>query len=207
MKTIITILMLLSISVGAVEKVLCFGDSITQARGKTVKGMISWSEMFEKFSDGKVTGINAGRGGRRITQFTDLTKYKQLPDCSKLVVFLGVNDLKHSSEKTLRRCMASVKEIIKIARAAQPKIKIYFCSSIGLSFETLKPEIKKYGYDENCQIYLDKFSVKLSGFCKKEKIGFIDLKGVVSSENYKDGLHPNQAGQTQIAQAVWKHIQ
>ena len=102
---------------------------------------------------------------------------------------------------------AAVKKSIIIARAAQPKIKFYFCSSIGLSVKGIKPVKDQYGFDENGQIYLDKFSVKLSEFGQKENIGFIDLKGVGSPENYKDVIHPNQAGQTQIAQVVWTHIQ
>jgi lysophospholipase L1-like esterase len=48
---------------------------------------------------------------------------------------------------------------------------------------------------------------KYRDLAREEHTGFLSLLHVVSRPNYADGLHPNVAGQREIAAAVWKGLE
>ncbi len=61
-------------------------------------------------------------------------------------------------------------------------------------------------YNENTKQSLYKLEKKYEELAEKQHTGFISLLHVVSKPNYADGLHPDIAGQKEIAKAVWKGL-
>jgi lysophospholipase L1-like esterase len=59
----------------------------------------------------------------------------------------------------------------------------------------------KKGYDA-CPPILEQLEVAYQELAREKGVPFLSLLRVVSKENLPDGLHPNEAGQQQIAEAL-----
>ena len=100
------------------ERVLCFGDSITEGtyiNGKWNRGN-SWVNVLNNLASGEITAVNAGRSGRRTSDMKGLNKaIEKNTKVDHVILFLGVNDLRISTDKVLDTCLvntdASVKRI------------------------------------------------------------------------------------------------
>ena len=194
----------------AKEKVLCFGDSITYGthiKGKYTKD-ISWVSILQGKSNGRLECINAGRSGRTAGQWRQLAKYiNKNKAIDHLIIFLGVNDLRKSTEEVLHGCVNSVGEMVKLSRKAYGEnIKILILSSPGLSIGQVAPVFHKMGFDANEQEMLDRLRGLYAKYAKENRCDYLDLWGVISPENYHDGLHPTLKGQEQMADVILKKI-
>ena len=61
--------------------------------------------------------------------------------------------------------------------------------------------VRKEGYDVTPPL-LAKLEVEYKELAKKKGVSFVSLLDVVGKNNYKDGLHPNGAGDAEIAKAI-----
>ncbi len=207
----VALVLVFSCVLNAKEKVLCFGDSITfgtHIKGKYTKD-ISWVSLLQEKSNGKLECINAGKSGRTARQWKQLGKYiDQNKEIDRVIIFLGVNDLRKSTEAVLNNCVKSVDEMVKLSRKAYgKKVEILILSSPGLSVGHVTKNFHKMGFDANEQKMLDRLRGLYATYAKKNKCDFLDLWGVISTKNYHDGLHPTLKGQKQMAEAIWTHIE
>jgi sialate O-acetylesterase len=193
-----------------INRVLCFGDSIT--RGTYIDGKYrggnSWVNIFDKLSGETVKAINAGRSGRKTADYKEfdstVTKYRSI---DHVIFFLAVNDLRVASDKVLQDCLVNMKAMIDQARACySDELKVTIIGSAGLSIGNVSERFHKMGYDEKEQAMLDKLRPEYKKLAKENNAAFVDLWNVVSKDNYSDGLHPNLDGQQQIAAAIWKQF-
>ena len=193
----------------AADRVLCFGDSVTEGTyidGRWNRGT-SWVNVVDQLGADQIEAINDGVSGRRTGNRKDLTRALAAnKDIDHVIFFLGVNDLCVATEDRLRGCVENTEWMIRQTREAYGDIPITIMSSPGLSIGNVAPKFHKMGYDEKEQAMLDRLRGKYRKLAAGNTCGFVDLWGVVSPENYSDGLHPNTAGQRQIAEAVWKNV-
>ncbi len=188
------------------ERVLCFGDSITQ--GTYIDGKYelnnSWVNILEECSGGTLVAINAGRSGRKTSDRNELSgQIERTKNIDRVLFFLGVNDLRVARESILENCVSNTAWMVEKARAEYGDPKITIMSSPGLVVGSVSGRFHKKGYDEKEQIMLGKLRGKYREYAEKSNCHFLDLWGVVSPKNYSDGLHPDLAGQKQIAECVW----
>jgi len=183
------------------EKILCFGNSITD------KG--SWSQIVEQKSSYKT--INAGLSGRKVAEGkqalqTYLSKYN---DLDKIIIFLGVNDLPSRDQRPgvvkVAKCVTDMNKIINLALTRFDPQDIILAAPCGVNPNQMSQINLRKGYNV-VQPLLAKMEQDYKTLAKQKGISFLSLFGIVSDENYKDGLHPNKAGNQEIARAVLQYL-
>lgn len=78
--------------------------------------------------------------------------------------------------------------------------QIVLIAPCGVNAETMSEINLKKGY-QITQPLLEQLEKEYKALAQKKGTRFLSLLNVVSKENYKDGLHPNQDGNAQIAEA------
>jgi lysophospholipase L1-like esterase len=184
-------------------QVVCFGDSITH--GAKVDGD-SWV-WFLTQNHPDVPFINEGRNGRKTADKQELLPVlKKYPDAACYLIFLGVNYLKNGNDSMVNGCIANMKWMIGQIRQADPKARVVILSPTDINIDIMTRLNKSKKYNENTRRALADLEKKYKALASQEHTGFISLLHVVSGPNYADGLHPNVAGQRQIAAAVSKGL-
>lgn len=183
-------------------QIVCFGDSITY--GATVNGR-SWVWYLQQQNHSGIDFINAGRSGRKTADKTELLPVlAKYPHADYYLIFLGVNDLKDGTPAMVDSCIANMQWMIDKIKASDAHTKIVLLAPTGINVQTMSKVNVAKKYNDNTKRSLNELEKKYRALAKREHLGFISLLHVVSLPNYNDGLHPNEAGQAQIADAVWK---
>ncbi len=195
------------------QRILCFGDSIT--RGTYINGRYqtgnSWVNILEERSGGRLKCINAGRSGRQTIQKLELLPViKKNKDIDHVLFYLGVNDL-HSddatNQKNLQGCISNTEWMIsQVRKTYGTDLKVTIISTPGLNLDTVSPRFRNIGFTDKCQQMLEKLGPLYKELASRKNCDFIDLWGVVSPQNYSDGLHPDLKGQTQTAEYIWNSL-
>ena len=185
-------------------KVICFGDSITH--GAKVDGN-SWVWILQQKDYPGVEFVNEGRNGRKTADKEELLPVlKKYPDAAYYLLFLGVNDLKNGNASMVNSCIENMKWMMDKIHSANPKAKIVLLSPTDINIDIMTQLNKDKKYNRNTKKSLRMLEKRYKTLAEKEDAGFISLLHVVSKPNYADGLHPNVAGQREIAKAVWKGL-
>ncbi|SFV30734.1 Lysophospholipase L1 [Thermoflavifilum thermophilum] len=186
-------------------QVVCFGDSITH--GAEVDGH-SWVWMLQQqHGHDQWQFINAGRNGRRTADKQELLPVlQQYPQAAFYLIFLGVNDLKNASSAQVDSCVQNMRWMIEQIRQVNPQAKVIILSPCNINLQSMSALNRQKQYNARTQEALFQLEKRYRQLAKSMRTGFVSLLHVVSPENYADGLHPNLAGQQQIADAVWKYL-
>jgi len=183
-------------------RILCYGDSITY--------MGTWLSTVEKTIDVKM--INAGRSGRKAAQAkTELSPYlKKYADLDQIILFLGVNDLpardKRPGEEKVAGCVVDMNEAIDLALTRFEPNNIILAAPCTVNPDTMSAVNLEKGYQITPPL-LEQLEIQYKALARQRKISFMSLLHVVSKENYLDGLHPNRAGNDEIAAAVCTYLE
>lgn len=184
-------------------QVVCFGDSITY--GAQVDGH-SWVYFLTQ-EHPDINFVNAGRSGRKTSDKAELLPVlKKYPDANYYLIFLGVNDLKNGNDSMVNSCVDNMLWMINEIRKVNGKAKIVLLAPSDINLKTMNDINRNKEYNENTKQSLYKLEKKYKELAKAQHTEFISLLHVVSKPNYADGLHPNIAGQKEIANAVWKGL-
>ncbi|MCL6523637.1 MAG: SGNH/GDSL hydrolase family protein [Thermoflavifilum sp.] len=199
------ILMTSYLSQQSVVQVVCFGDSITH--GAEVDGH-SWVWVLQQqYGNDHLQFINAGRNGRKTSDREELLPVlHQYPKAEYYLIFLGVNDLKNATSAQIDSCIVNMRWMVIHIREVDPQAKIVIISPCNINLHTMSALNRQKQYNTRTQQALIELEKKYRKLSREMHTGFISLLHVVSPENYADGLHPNLAGQQQIADALWKYL-
>ena len=183
------------------KRVLCFGDSIT-AVGEWVARV---------GTDPGIETINAGKGGRKAAQAkAALADYlKRFSDLDAIIMFLGVNDLpardKRPGDVKVAACVENMRATVDLALTRFKARDIILVAPCTVNPATMNAVNLKKGYDITPPL-LEQMAEAYEALAEEKGLSFISLLNVVSKENYKDGLHPNSAGDVEIANAISTHL-
>jgi len=184
--------------------VVCFGDSITH--GAKVDGH-SWVYLLSK-EHKEVNFINAGRNGRKTSDKKELLPVlKKYPQADYYLIFLGVNDLKNGNDSMVNQCVKNMDWMINKIKDTNKKAKIVILAPTDINLNTMSQLNVNKKYNANTRSSLIKLEMKYKELAKDNNLGFISLLKTVSPPNYVDGLHPDEKGQQQIADAVWNGLE
>lgn len=189
-------------------KILCFGDSITQAEwaGK-IAPEERWVTQLGKKSPA-ITAVNAGKNGRKTSAIDELDKALDgNADAATVLLFLGVNDMKHETVGVVEKATSNVGKMVDLTRRKLPKAEIVILAPCDVNVEKLTPFFRAEGLGPDTAHFMRALSVAYGELAKKKGTRFISLYRAVSPENLEDGVHANGKGQIQIADAVWKGLQ
>ncbi len=183
--------------------VVCFGDSITY--GALVNGH-SWVYYISK-KHADINFVKEGRSGRKTSDKNEiLPVLKKYPNSDYFLIFLGVNDLKNGNDSMVNQCAENMEWMINKIKASSEKTKITILAPSDINLKTMSEINVKKKYNINTKNSLIKLEKKYKKLAEKDSLGFISLLQSVSPQNYVDGLHPNEKGQKEIAEAVWKGL-
>jgi acyl-CoA thioesterase I len=184
-------------------QVVCFGDSITY--GAQVDGH-SWVYFLSQ-EHPDIDFVNAGRSGRKTSDRAELLPVlKKYRNANYYLIFLGVNDLKNGNDSMVNSCIDNMEWMINEIRKVNGEAKIVLLAPSDINLKTMNDINRNKKYNENTKQSLYKLEKKYKELAKEQHVEFISLLHVVSKLNYADGLHPNIAGQKEIANAVWKGL-
>lgn len=208
--------------------VICFGDSITAGVGATAE--TRWEAVLQRLGAGRIRTINEGMSGRTLAdavsprergKFSNGRQEPLPPDGSPtlaqdvvtrhpeaefVVVLLGVNDLKNNRADGVDKSALALRNaatLIEQVRAVRPRLRILLCCPANINPQAVNEVNRAKKYDAQTHTWIKTLSVKFRELAKSRRVAYCDLEPVVSPANYTDGLHPNEQGHRQIAQAVW----
>lgn len=185
------------------RQIVCFGDSITY--GAQVDGH-SWVYFLSQ-EHPDINFVNAGRSGRKTSDKEELLPVlKKYPNANDYLIFLGVNDLKDGNDSMVHSCIENMQWMINEIRKVNSHAKIVILAPSDINLKTMNEINKSKKYNENTKQSLYKLEKRYQELAKAQHLAFISLLHVVSKPNYADGLHPDIAGQNEIANAVWKGL-
>lgn len=185
------------------RQIVCFGDSITY--GAQVDGH-SWVYFLSQ-EHPDINFVNAGRSGRKTSDKEELLPVlKKYPNANDYLIFLGVNDLKDGNDSMVNSCIENMQWMINEIRKVNSHAKIVILAPSDINLKTMNEINKSKKYNENTKQSLYKLEKRYQELAKAQHLAFISLLHVVSKPNYADGLHPDIAGQNEIANAVWKGL-
>jgi len=120
-------------------------------------------------------------------------------------MFLGVNDLpardKRPGDVKVAACVTNMSEAIDLAMTHFKPKDIILVAPCNVNPKTMSAVNLRKGYHVTPPL-LAKLEEEYKALAKNKGIRFVSLLNVVSKENYKDGLHPNEAGDAEIAKAI-----
>ena len=195
--------------VGVHGKILCFGDSITQADwpGK-IAPEEKWVAQLGAKSD-RITAVNAGKGGRTTT--TGLAELDKVLDANldsaAVLLFLGVNDMKHARPGAVEKATSNMGQMVDRVRAKLPRAEVWIMAPIGINPDRLSPYFKDQEMGPDTVHYMKALSVAYEALARKKGTRFINLLHAVAPADIEDGVHANARGQRAIADAVWSGLQ
>ncbi len=189
-------------------KILCFGDSITQADwpGK-IAPEEKWVAQLGKKSD-RITAVNAGKNGRTTTEgLAELGKaLDENADSATVLFFLGVNDMKHGHAGVVDKATSNLGKLVDLTREKLPRAEIVITAPITVNVDRLTPYFKGEELGPDTVHYMKALAVAYEVLARKKGARFINLLDVVTPANLEDGVHANGKGQGQIADAVWSGL-
>ncbi len=186
------------------EKVVCFGDSITY--GAKVNRH-SWVYLLNN-SQRELHFLNEGRNGRKTSDRGELIPViKRHRDAGLFLIFLGVNDLKDGNDSLVAACVSNMRWMIGEIRRSLPGAKVVILSPPKINLGAMSALNVGKKYNEKTQTSLIHLEEEYRELALRDSVGFISLLNAVSPENYADGLHPDSAGQEEIAKAVWRGLE
>jgi acyl-CoA thioesterase-1 len=192
-------------SAGEALAVLCFGDSITEGR-TNVAAAECWCSLLPGLSGGRVTCINAGKGGRKSGAESEFTAaWRAHPEAQALIIALGTNDSRDEMAGDVQRVGAHVGALIAIARTGKPALPVLVVGPPDIDPAALKKRPADGG--EQRRRNLVAISADLAALAKARDCWFVDLHAVVPPASLAaDGVHPDAAGHRAIAAALWKEL-
>ncbi|MGL4854979.1 MAG: GDSL-type esterase/lipase family protein [Lentisphaeria bacterium] len=208
--SLLLLTMIMATSATAVEKILCYGDSITQGTyiNGSYKTNISWVNILKSISGGDFECINAGRSSRKTADIAELDQY--LDANSKIdsaIYYLGINDLANANASSIAPCIENTTSFIKKVRTKYGQnLPITIVGTSGLSFQTLANRFRNLGFNEDTHKFAIELNKAYQILAKKYKCNFVNLMGVISQENYSDGVHPDMNGQFQTANFLYTKL-
>lgn len=177
-------------------RILFYGDSITEGG--------EWVNTVDEQAG--IEAINAGRSGRRAAWGKkELAPYlEKYPDLDMIFIFLGVNDLpardKRSGEVKVAACVSNMGDVIDLALMWFEPQQIVLVAPCNVNPDAMSEINLEKGYQVTPPL-LEKLEQAYRLLAQTKGTCFVSLLNVVSPENYRDGLHPNPTGDTEIAKA------
>lgn len=182
--------------------VICFGDSITAGNMLDSRERNSvWPALVEKWSNGRYRTINEGRGGRSTDCLSEFkVVFERHSSAEILLLALGANDARDTTSKCIPNAQYNIQTIVSFARALSPDIPIVLVGPPNLRKNTLGPTADIAEQREQNLIALN---AMMDDLARNFGLAFFSLFGCLSEESlFKDGIHPDVAGNKIIADRV-----
>lgn len=203
--SIFALLTLLSCSKD-VTRIVCVGDSITEGAGLTHQSKTAYPVVLDSILGPNYSVLNCGRSGATLLKKSDLS-YWDCKEFSNVFVFnpeviiikLGTNDSKGFNWNA-ERFASDYQALIDTFKTISSRPKIYVCLPA--------PAFKMEWEISDSTIRTGVIPI-IEKIAKRNNLPIIDLYEGMSnqSQNFPDGIHPNEKGAAVMAGIIAKEIQ
>jgi lysophospholipase L1-like esterase len=192
--------------VGKNQKLICFGDSITEASEGYVA--IMQSLVSAAYPDRQIEVINSGISGHKVTSLlerVDRDVIDKKPDW--VTICIGINDVWHGVNGVpLAEYVPKLDELVAKILKADIRVVLVTTPVIGEDPENAE-NIKLRGYNLAINEVAKKYGLMVVPMNQKFIGSF--LKGREANPDFKltvDGVHPNHVGHTVMALTILKTL-
>jgi acyl-CoA thioesterase I len=193
-----------SLSAQVKIKVACVGNSITE--GADIEESMRYPAQLQKLLGEKFEVRNYGLGGRTLLKKGDFPYWQEemykevlawVPEI--VIVKLGTNDSKPQNWIYSEDFVSDYRAFIQSFKKLPGKRKIYICKPVPVFRD-------EWGITEN--VVKDEIMPLIEKVGKSEGVRIIDLYSAFAGKSHlvPDGVHPNAAGATIIAEEVYKAL-
>ena len=207
-RSILALLLAFSMPTLAAEKikVACVGYSITAGAGvkdpknrypAQLQGLLGDGYEVKNYGNSGSTMLDDGdKPYKKQKSFTDAVAFA----ADIVAIKLGTNDSKPQNWSKKGGFVASTKSLVEAFQKANPKAKIYLCFPV--------PVIAQGNYGINNEKVKGEIIPLIKQTADEMKLPIIDLYAALDGkpELFPDRVHPNDAGATLIAKAVFEAI-
>lgn len=207
-RSIIAFLLAVTMPAFAAEKikVACVGDSITAGAGvkearnrypAQLQGLLGDGYEVNNYGNSGSTMLDDGdKPYKKQKSFTDAVAFA----ADIVVIKLGTNDSKPQNWSKKEGFVPSTKSLVEAFQKANPKAKIYLCFPV--------PVIAQGNYGINNEKVKGEIIPLIKQTAEEMRLPIIDLYAALDGkpELFPDRVHPNDAGATLIAKAVFEAI-
>ena len=189
------------------QTIIVFGDSITEggALPKDQRDQ-AWVRIVERESNGALTMINEGKGGRPTNSAKEFDAMLQRRTTAHtLVIALGTNDSRDITEACVPKAVKNITEMITKARAAYgEKLRIVLVGPPNINKSAL---VATKPIANEREGKLRELGDAFANLAQEQHAEFISLFGIVpESSMTKDGVHPDPAGNAAIASVMLQQL-
>ena len=181
---------------------LCiFGDSITQGSSDSQGG---WAQRLKKYSENKsdkvhILGVDGATSSDLLQRF-EVEASARRPDV--IIFAIGINDsvyyLNKRAETSLSQFTENIKQLITLAKK--------FTNNIIFLGLTCVDERKTQPIPWNNWFYsnekIKQYDLIIKETSQKEKIHYLELFSLLSTDDLVDGLHPSDRGHQKMFEKV-----
>lgn len=172
-------------------KILCLGDSLTEAYG--VPREKGWVHLVAK--ELGITMVNAGISGDNTTGMLGRCEHLLIEHKpSHMIVMGGTNDILFGLKNEI--IISNIHAMSRYAR--------YHGADCIVGIPTPIMNIEEFNFiGEHVQKRLESFQQTLINYCKDDEKAFIDFSKSVNPEHFlEDGVHLNESGHIQMKNVV-----
>lgn len=194
---------------------ILIGDSITYGAGST-NCSFGWASLFKEYISSKskvrgkldlinICGFNGYNTNHLKKVFKNIIKgYYRDNKRNIVLLFIGTNDSQYNdlnvNRVNLKEYKRNINNFIKISNELNMKIVLIGLPGTGKD----KLDWKKNEYYGNDMII--KYNDVLKNTSKENKIKLINTFGLLNSNDYYDGLHPNNNGHKRLFKLIIKSL-
>jgi acyl-CoA thioesterase-1 len=194
----------------AAARVLCFGDSITEgsALPRDERPFV-WPALVEQASAGGLKLINEGKGGRPTASVDEferaLAKHAQGGGVDVVVIALGTNDSRDTSDVCVPKAVANVRKMVERARAKLgPAAKVLLVGPPNINKAAL---VATKPIADPRERKIKDLNAAFEALAKEAHCDYVGLFGAVPEQSMtRDGVHPDKAGNQAIAAVMGRAI-
>ncbi len=201
----LSILLIIGSCSNKIIKIACVGDSITEGYGLSNQSKTAYPVVLDSILGLKYSVLNCGRSGATLQKKGDFSYWncKELSNVYAfnpkiIIIKLGTNDAKKNNWNALN-FEKDYQSLIDGFSSISAKPKIYICLPVP-AFKTV--------WDINDSTIINEIIPSIKKIAKTNNITIIDLYHQMQnqSENFPDGIHPNEKADKIIAEIIAKEI-
>jgi lysophospholipase L1-like esterase len=192
---------------------VCVGDSITEGQPKDQVGE---GKDYVSLLGGKAAklGMKVKNEGRSGWATMDYIKNAQgmvdsMPaDAAVVTILLGTNDTRFGEDggEIANRAVANLRKLIALYQAKAPKARFVIMAAPAIYPDMLPENLRAANYNERSPAKVEALRDAYKAMAREDHLQFIDLSDLPSRENSIEGVHPNAAGQQQLAEKIWAEL-
>lgn len=192
---------------------VCVGDSITegQPKDRVGEGRDYVSLLGEKAAKLGMKVKNEGRSGWATQDYIKNAQgmVDAMPaDAAVVTILLGTNDTRFGEDgnEIANRAVANLRKLIAAYRAKAPNARFVIMAAPAIYPDMLPENLRNANYNERSPAKVAALRDAYRAMAQEDHMQFIDLSDLPSRENSIEGVHPNAAGQRQLADKIWTEL-